>query len=272
MNEMQWKKEAKQFEELWNFPHCIGSIDGKHINITKPPGSGSYYFNYKKNFSIILMAIVNANYEFLMVDVGVNGRASDAGVFKQTKFYEKLESKSLGIPEPEILSESCGKMPFVLVADDAFPLTENIMKPYNHNTLKRDEIIFNYRLSRARRIVENVFGILASRFRILLKTINLNPDKVSTIVLACCHLHNFLRQKKEICYLQNGFDIEDTNLIQTRYADWRSENLNLDSLACTQARNPSSEAKDIRNKFCEYFNSSGAVSWQNKIYEKVQCI
>ncbi|XP_055917408.1 uncharacterized protein LOC129949784 [Eupeodes corollae] len=140
MNEMQWKKEAKQFKELWNFPHCIGSIDGKHINITKPPGSGSYYFNYKKNFSIILMAIVNANYEFLMVDVGVNGRASDAGVFKQTKFYEKLESKSLGIPESEILSESCGKIPFVLVADDAFPLTENIMKPYNHNTLKRDEI------------------------------------------------------------------------------------------------------------------------------------
>lgn len=267
---IEWRTEAKKFEQLWNFPHCIGSMDGKHINITKPPGSGSYYFNYKKNFSIVLMAVVNANYEFLMVDIGVNGRASDAGVFKQTKFNEKLEKNSLGIPDPEILSEASGSMPFVFVADDAFPLTGNIMKPFSHNTLKQDEIIFNYRLLRARRIVENVFGILASRFRILLKTINLSPTKVSTIALACCHLHNFLRQKKETIYLQNGFDIEDTNSGQMHYADWRNEDVHLDGLACTQARNPSNEAKEIRNKFCQYFNSSsGAVPWQNKVYEKL---
>lgn len=148
-SEEGWKAEAKLFEEMWNFPHCCGAIDGKHIAITKPPNSGSYYFNYKGYFSIVLMAVVNARYEFQMVDVGVNGRASDGGVFKQTKFYEKLKSGTLNIPNVEPLPNSTEKMPFIFVADDAFPLTEHIMKPYSHHTMEKEEIIYNYRLSRA---------------------------------------------------------------------------------------------------------------------------
>lgn len=70
----EWQKVAKDFESQWNAPHVIGAIDGKHVEIKKPPGSGSYYYNYKKTFSIVLMAVVNANYEFIMVDVGTNGR------------------------------------------------------------------------------------------------------------------------------------------------------------------------------------------------------
>lgn len=69
------------------------------------------------------------------------------------------------------------------------------MKPYPQRNMTREQRIFNYRLSRARRIVENAFGILSSRFRILLNAINLALDKTSTILLACCYLHNFLKQK-----------------------------------------------------------------------------
>ncbi|XP_057654402.1 putative nuclease HARBI1 [Diorhabda carinulata] len=81
-----WKILARQFGNSWNFDNCIGAVDGKHITLQKPEKSGSYYYNYKGTHSKVLMAIANANYELIMIDVGTNGRVSDGGVIKNTKF------------------------------------------------------------------------------------------------------------------------------------------------------------------------------------------
>lgn len=91
----------KKYEDLWNFPHCIGTIDGKHIQLQAPIGSGSDFYNYKSTFSIVLMAVVDADYNFLYADVGCQGRISDGGVFRNTSFFEKLEEKKLEIPPAE---------------------------------------------------------------------------------------------------------------------------------------------------------------------------
>ncbi|CAK1597645.1 unnamed protein product [Parnassius mnemosyne] len=113
------------------------------------------------------MAIIDAKYRFLLVDFGTNGRVSNSGVFLNTKFYEKLERKTLNIPTAEMLPNSLRILPYVFVADDAFPLRKNLMKPFQQNDLvNRIKKIYNYRTSRAHRIVENTFGILATRFRI----------------------------------------------------------------------------------------------------------
>ncbi|RVE45484.1 hypothetical protein evm_009823 [Chilo suppressalis] len=99
--EEDWKDIAKAFEDRWNFPHCIGSIDGKHINIIPPRESGSCYYNYKGRHSMVLLAIVDAKYRFIMCDFGTNGRVSDDGVLHNTVFYKKLEKNLLKIPVEE---------------------------------------------------------------------------------------------------------------------------------------------------------------------------
>lgn len=77
----------------------MGAVDGKHVQIIPPPGSGAYYYNYKGYNSLVLMAICNANYEFIMCDFGINGRISDGGVIGHTNFYKKLKSGTLNLPK-----------------------------------------------------------------------------------------------------------------------------------------------------------------------------
>ena len=79
-----WKEVALGFENRWNFPHIIGAIDGKQIAMKKTKNSGSFYYNYKGFFSIVLLAVVDADYKFLYFDVGHNGACSDAGIFNDT--------------------------------------------------------------------------------------------------------------------------------------------------------------------------------------------
>ncbi|XP_035898677.1 uncharacterized protein LOC118506075 [Anopheles stephensi] len=80
--EQQWLEVSHRFEERWQFPHAIGAIDGKHVRIRKPTFSGSLYYNYKNYFSIVLLAIVDADYNFMYVDIGGKGGVSDGGVFR----------------------------------------------------------------------------------------------------------------------------------------------------------------------------------------------
>ena len=190
----EWEKIADEFERRWNFPHCCGAMDGKHIRMQTPPSAGSRYFNYKLWHSIVLLAVVSADYTFLLVDVGDCGRHSDGGVLQSSQFGQALLTDQLGLPCPRPLTGADPniKIPFMFVADEAFPLRCNIMRPYPGKALPGTKRIFNYRLSRARRIVENAFGITASRFRILRQEIIARPSKVESISKAVVALHNFL--------------------------------------------------------------------------------
>ena len=80
----------------------------------------------------------------------------------------------------------------VFAADDAFGLKRHTMKPFPTQNLPIDERMFNDRLSRARRVIENAFGIAATRFRIFRRLIIPNVEKVKVITKAVVALHNFL--------------------------------------------------------------------------------
>ncbi|CAH2002909.1 unnamed protein product [Acanthoscelides obtectus] len=233
-------------------------MDGKHIIITSPFNTGSEYYNYKSNFSIVLFAVVDAAYNFIFVDIGSQGRISDGGVFKHTSLHRKITEDRLHFPMDKLLPEIGNNMPYVFLADEAFPLIKRIMKPYSgmheKGTTQRK---FNYHLSRARRVVENVFGIVFAVFRVLRKPMLLEPKKAKYVIMAAVCLHNFLRKSKSRnTYTPPGtFDQEDSmgNIIP---GNWRSEGNNDLSSFIPIRQIPcktSLEAKEVRDKFATYF-------------------
>lgn len=200
---------------------------------------------------MVLLAVANANYEFIVCDFGVNGRVSDGGVIEQTLFYDKLRKGTLSLPTSQPPQKSEVPLPFVFIGDEAFALRKDFLKPFNQRELDHGKKIFNYRLSRARRIVENVFGILSMRFRIFNAPINMKVKNIECVVLACCYLHNFLRRTSS--YITS----EDMETSQ------QAENAHFTPLDKKHHRRRAcADAIKVREMFQRYFNNEGAVSWQ----------
>ncbi|KAJ8970916.1 hypothetical protein NQ314_000966 [Rhamnusium bicolor] len=89
-----WLEIARDFETTWNALNVIGELDGKHITINAPKGQGSAYFNYKKQHSIVLLALVDVKYNFTYINVGINGRLSDGGVFWNSGLAKAIEDNN----------------------------------------------------------------------------------------------------------------------------------------------------------------------------------
>lgn len=248
-----WKLIAENFKVTWDFPHCIGALDGKHVVIQAPDRSGSQFFNYKGTFSIVLMALVDARYRFISVDVGAFGRNSDGGIFANSNLGRALNEERLNLPDPEPLDQApdLGDMPYVIVGDEAFPLKPNLMRPFpvGKRQVTHEQLVFNYRLSRARRIVENAFGILASRWRIYRRTMNLAPNNANIVILSTCVLHNFLQTTSTPAAVP-VLQAEDQAAAHLPGID-------------RFGHRAGGEAMAIRDKFARYFNTYAALPWQH---------
>ena len=212
----------------------------------------------------MLLALVDANYKFVYVNVGAAGRAGNAGVYNESSLRKAVVENTLGLPLPIEIPGVSSKIHYHIVGDDAFPLSKTMMKPFPHRNLNKEKRVFNYRLSRARRVVENAFGILASRWRVFLTTIRLCPDKVTYLILAACCLHNYMIEKNKSGYTAPA-DVEDDNHLVTP-GSWRRDACMTNLNPFNTDRNPSNSAKMQREILTTYFNTCGAVSWQDNIF------
>lgn len=199
------------------------------------------------------MAICDSNYSFRVINVGSYGKESDCNVFKMTPFGKKLYADKVNFPSDCCLpgDDQGVPQPFILVADEAFALYKNVLRPFPGRTLNDERRIFNYRLSRARRYIECSFGIMSEKFRVFLTSMLVEPTFAVKITKACCVLHNFVRRR-------DGFNFEDSlTCLMESIAERRG------------VGNCQSNAKDVREYFVKYVNdSSHAFSWQNTIIGK----
>ena len=260
----EWKQIAQGFSSKWQFNHCLGTLDGKHVAITCPQNSGSVFHNYKGYFSIVLLALVDANYKFIWADIGGNKSTSDCALFNRSKLRRAIEIGTINFPEDEAIEEGGGDVPYFIVGDDAFPLRTWLMKPFSKRNMTAEERIFNYRLSRARRVVENAFGILANRFQCLVGTMRQEHTTVTALVTTVMCLHNVMRMRYP--GLQNAaLDQEDSehHLIP---GFWRQERTLDDMTTVLQGNQEAKKAREQRIYLKNYCCSSGGrVPWQEDI-------
>ena len=194
----EWKKIAEKFYHRWNFPNGLGGVDVKHIVLQQPKNSVPHCRNHKGSDSIILMGMIGPEYEFLFADVGMNGRNYDGGNWSQSPLKLALESGLLNLPDPTPLPGRSKSIPYVCTGDDAFPFSSFMIKSYPQKGLTTEKHVFNYRLSRMRRISENGFGILVNRWGVFRRPFSLETEKVKVIALATISLHNW--QRKDSSY------------------------------------------------------------------------
>jgi len=94
---------SNEFCLKWNFPNCVGSIDGKHIQLKCPSDSGSMYYNYKHYCYIVLQGLADARCRFIAFDIGAYGKQSDGGIFRHISLYQLLRSNNFNMPNAKKL-------------------------------------------------------------------------------------------------------------------------------------------------------------------------
>nr|XP_036232709.1 protein ALP1-like isoform X5 [Bactrocera oleae] len=236
-NEILWPtlvEQQKIMEEFQSkrtnpFPFVVGCMDGIHFKINTPKKDAISYYDRKGNFSITMQAICDSNLRFLDVFIGFPGSCHDANVWKNSPIYQQITSG-----EAQLATTA------VILADSAYPLSKYLMVPYRDNGhLSPEEKKFNYYLSSTRVLVEQSFGLLRQKFRIL-NHIDVSTIKsASKIVMACTILHNFI--------LSHSSDAtsDDDNFYQ----------YNNDTVAVDENINESSEGIIKRNELKMLFSS-----------------
>lgn len=239
----KWLQIAAKFQQVTNFPNCISAIDGKHIRIINPHGGGSMFYNYKSFFSIVLLAMSDANYCFTYINVGSCGKNSDSSIFKESTLFRNLENGNMHIPAARPLPGTDIAVQHVIIGDGAFGISKHVLKPYSRINMTYKKKIYNYRLSRARRYIESTFGIMSNKFRIFHKPMNVGFNLAKDIVKACCILHNFIR-------IRDGYNEEDTLSI-----------MGLEDMVINE---PARGGNDLRDLYANYFISdAGRLPWQD---------
>jgi len=241
------KDNMTSFDELWQFPYSFGAVDGCHIPVKCPKGgleSAKEYHNFKN----LLMAIVDANKRFTWASSGYPGNSHDAIIFQSTSLFSKISNGNF---LPAYCKKDGGVDIYpVLLGDSAFPFLPWLMKPYSYAILTKEQRYFNYRLSRARMVVEGAFGQLKGRWRILLRKNECHTDTLKSMSLACIILHNVCIDLED--QGNRGWDLTVDETTQKRRPREVVRNM-LHMTKCRKIPDSSRKATQIRDNFKNKF-------------------
>ena len=229
------------FKTKWGVPQCVGAVDGCHIPISSPAMNRTDYYNRKGWYSMILHGIVDHSYRFIDINVGWPGSVHDARVFAHSSIYKNITDNNF-LPDKSITLNGVN-IPLYLIGDSAYSLQTWLMKPFTHGTnLTSQQKTFNYRICRARIVVENAYGRLKARWRRLMKRNDMCIDNIPAVIKCACILHN-------VCEI-HGDSFNDAWLRDVE------SNTEFPQPASSSARDGSaSRPKQVRDALMSHFSS-----------------
>lgn len=190
-SEEECQKESARFACKRRSPilGVIAALDGIAIKIQKPSqrevSDPRKYRNRKNFFAVLVQAAVSADYRFTFVSATHAGGTHDSTAFQASSLHTMIVNKQL----PRWA---------VVVADDAYQNNLNVVTPYSGRNLSRQKDSFNFYHSSCRMTVEQVFGMLVSRFGIFWGQIRMNLETATMIIGVTCKLHNFIIDNTDV--------------------------------------------------------------------------
>ncbi|XP_064088597.1 uncharacterized protein LOC135202984 [Macrobrachium nipponense] len=169
------------------------------------------------------MSLSDAKNRFLFIDVGAGG-AGDGGTWQKCNLARAITNNRAGLPQDRNLPNDDEPIPFHIVADDAFSLNPWLMKPYSCESQDPTKRLYSFRLSCARCVVENAFGLLQMGWRVFGTTMQQDVEVCNKITLCTCVMHNLALQRYSCAGTNIDHEDQHHNVIP---GTWRQESLNL---------------------------------------------
>ncbi|XP_054081673.1 putative nuclease HARBI1 [Zeugodacus cucurbitae] len=232
VTEQQQIMERFQTIRANSFPFVIGCMDGIHFKINTPKHDAISNYDSKGVHSMIMQAICDSKLRFLDVFIGFPGSCHDGNVWKSSPIFK-------GITSGEVPIAGGG----IILADSAYPLSKYLIVPFRDNgRLTTDDRKFNHYLSSTRVLIEQAFGVLRQKFKILNHIDVISLKRVSKVMLSSAILHNFIINNDEDSNI-----VESNGIIPNTNDDPETENIN--------NINDSSEGISRRNELKMLFTS-----------------
>lgn len=244
-SEMMFRKSRPSVNPLSG---CLGALDGICVKIKKPKECerpASFYCR-KGYYALPVQALCDSSYRFLCFSARCVGSTHDAMAHAVSSLGMYLSE--VGLPEA-----------FWIAGDEAYTCNENLITPYPASQSGPEERNFNFFLSVHRVHIEQAFGQLVARWRILRDGLEYSLSRNARIICLCMKLHNFCIDNDERQFSSTLSNIEKAKAIaesQLWYQESK-ETLKQELHGEEAARPRSSSLSEKRDLLREYVKVSG---------------